>query len=55
MSEKRASGLFLVLDGGEGSGKSTQLPLLTERLRAAGRDVVATFGGFAAETPLCLH
>ena len=35
------SGLFLVLDGTEGAGKSTQSRLLEQRLRSAGRDVLA--------------
>lgn len=35
-------GRFIVLEGGEGVGKSTQAALLTERLRAAGRSVVST-------------
>jgi dTMP kinase len=35
-------GRFVVVEGGEASGKSTQVPLLVERLRARGRDVVAT-------------
>jgi len=35
-------GLFLVIEGTDGSGKSTQFKLLDERLRAAGYDV-ATF------------
>jgi dTMP kinase len=34
---------FIVLEGGEGSGKSTQVARLVERLRASGREVVQTF------------
>jgi dTMP kinase len=36
-------GVFIVLEGGEGSGKSTQAARLVERLRESGHDVVATF------------
>jgi dTMP kinase len=36
-------GRFVVLEGGDGSGKSTQVALLVERLRERGDDVVATF------------
>jgi dTMP kinase len=35
-----ASGLFIVFDGSEGAGKSTQVSLLRQRLEAAGRDVL---------------
>ena len=37
-----SSGLFVVFEGGEGAGKSTQLAALAERLRGEGRDVVVT-------------
>jgi dTMP kinase len=37
-----SAGLFVVFEGGEGAGKSTQLAALAERLRGHGRDVVVT-------------
>jgi dTMP kinase len=42
-------GSFVVLEGGEGSGKTTQLARVGARLRARGHDVVETFepGGTA--------
>jgi dTMP kinase len=36
------SGLFVVFEGGEGAGKSTQVTRLAEVLKAEGRDVVVT-------------
>lgn len=39
---RRRSGLFIVLEGPDKSGKSTQARLLVERLRALGREVVHT-------------
>lgn len=43
MNETRGPGRFIVLEGGEGSGKSTQVPRLAQRLREAGHEVVVTF------------
>ncbi|MFZ4585173.1 MAG: dTMP kinase [Acidimicrobiia bacterium] len=37
------SGAFIVVEGADGVGKGTQLPMLVDRLRAEGREVVATF------------
>lgn len=41
MSDESALGLFLVLEGGEGVGKTTQWTRLADTLRAVGHDVVA--------------
>jgi dTMP kinase len=38
-----ARGLFLAFEGGEGCGKSTQVPLLADWLRARGHEVLTTF------------
>lgn len=38
----RPAGLFIVFEGGDGAGKSTQVEALTQHLTAAGRRVVRT-------------
>ena len=43
-------GLFIVLEGGDASGKSTQARQLADRLRSNGRDVVETFEPGATQT-----
>ncbi len=36
------SGLFITFEGGEGSGKTTQLKLLVNRIHASGKEVIGT-------------
>jgi len=36
------SGLFITFEGGEGSGKTTQLKLLVNRIHASGKEVIET-------------
>lgn len=43
MSSSAESGRFIVLEGGDATGKSTQVARLAARLRAEGREVIETF------------
>jgi dTMP kinase len=49
------SGSFLVIEGGDGSGKTTQARILAARLRDSGRTVVETFEPGATEVGVAIR
>ena len=46
------AGRFVTFEGGEGTGKSTQVALLARRLRAAGQQVLTTRDGIPLKVSL---
>ncbi len=52
VTHPKQTGLFIVLEGGEGSGKTTQAKLIAERLRAAPIDREVVLTAEPGSTPL---